>query len=171
MQVFARKLTKVFGTTTLSDIQNELRAVDKLCRNLHEHVVIVYRRGKLVDSPYRFIDMEFCEMNLEQYIYTTPETDYLSLQQPLNSHFIWSILKDVSNGLAFIQGQSEVHRDMKPPNGTSPPSSSNKKSCIPLYKIPGRLQILVYLLTIRPPEQVSQQNCPEGHQVIGPLSS
>ena len=59
-QLFARKLIRSFSTTE-NYIPNELRAVDKLCGNVNDHIVTMYRHGGLPNLPYYFIDMEFCE--------------------------------------------------------------------------------------------------------------
>ena len=89
-------------------IQNEHRAVVKLCRDSNKHLVAVYSLGKFTDSSQYFIDMELCDMNLEQYIQTSPvEIDR-----------IWEIMKDISDGVTFIHNHNEVHRDLKPRNGT-----------------------------------------------------
>jgi hypothetical protein len=58
---------------TLSEIENEFRAVSSLCMNnishsIHTNIVEVLWHGELPDSPYFFLDMEMCGMNLESYI-------------------------------------------------------------------------------------------------------
>ena len=88
---------------------NELRAVEKVCRGMNPHVLEVYNYGPLIGTPFYFIDMELCDMNLEEYIYqdnssTMPATD------------IWRIMKDITDGVAFVHGNNEVHRDLKPTN-------------------------------------------------------
>lgn len=97
-----------------NSIQNEFRAVEKLCRDLNNHLVAVYRHGKLLDSPYYFIDMELCDMNLDQYIHRE-QSHGVDLSR-LNVIEIWVIMRDISNGVAFIHYHLEVHRDIKPTN-------------------------------------------------------
>jgi hypothetical protein len=57
------------------DIENEVRVIKKLCeRNAHLNIVEVVQFGRLIGSPCYFIDMELCDMNLENYIYNnSPE--------------------------------------------------------------------------------------------------
>jgi serine/threonine protein kinase len=99
----------------MDHVRNELRAVEKLCRNaMTKHLVSVHNTGKLLDSPYYFIDMELCEKNLDQHI-----TNYHS--RPISSRSensnqtaeIWRIMRDITTGLMFIHSHSEVHRDLK----------------------------------------------------------
>ena len=68
MKCFARKLIRPFGTVRTEDIQTELRALDKLCKSGHPHIVQVLRNGSLnSEVQLYFIDMELCDFNLEQY--------------------------------------------------------------------------------------------------------
>jgi len=104
-------LTKAFGTIKGNVVQNEQRAVVKLCRDSHKNLVSVLSVGRFADSSHYFIDMELCDRNLEDYIQTS-KVDIVR---------IWGIMSDISEGAAFIHSQSEVHRDLKPRN--SIPSS------------------------------------------------
>ena len=54
---------------SMEDIQNEVRAAVKLCEPGTINIVSVLRHGKLPSSPYYFIDMELCDLNLATYIY------------------------------------------------------------------------------------------------------
>jgi len=100
--------------------------VDKLCRNVNDHIVTVYRHDKLPNSPYYFIDMELCDMNLEEYMYRerSPDREMLQLQSSLplalDIRMIWNIMRDITNDVAFIHNHMEVHRDIKPTNSIRP---------------------------------------------------
>src|SRR5579862_7136252 len=68
--IFAQKLLKPFSGVSEGDILNEFRAIKKLCLECsHENIITIYNYGKLSDSLYYYIDMEFCSLNLEEYIY------------------------------------------------------------------------------------------------------
>jgi serine/threonine protein kinase len=80
-------------------------------------------------SPYFYIDMELCELNLEEHIYEDRVLNVHGKQRrrlllPLNTNSIWGIMRDISEGLAFIHENKEVHRDLKPTNGNIPPFMS-----------------------------------------------
>lgn len=102
---------------------NEFRAIEKLCvKNSSEPLIRVYRFGKLVDSPYFYIDMELCDFSLEIYIYEIGISRASGLHSPRcfpssrDTNSIWVTMRDISEGLAFIHRNSEVHRDLKPTN-------------------------------------------------------
>ena len=111
------------------DIQNEVRAVDKLREaGTHENIVIVLRHGPLHNSPYYFFDMELCDFNLDHYIPqlwepTSLETMHLGAQHKpivdwnLRMKHIWVIMSQIAEGVTFIHLHDEIHRDLKPKNG------------------------------------------------------
>src|SRR5271168_3341412 len=128
--MFARKLLRRFGHTgTDTEIANETRAIDKLCRLLNnDSIVLVFQHGLLKNSPYYFIDMELCDLNLNTYIYMKTPPDFLEpLYSPetgiVQGNVACEVLEGLAQGLKFIHENSEVHRDIKPKNGTSPPIS------------------------------------------------
>ena len=113
-----------------TDIQNEIRAVEKLCSpsRAHENIVAVLRHGSLHNSPHYFFDMDLCDFNLEQYIpllWEPTSLEKVNLTSQLRGHvslgsrtiYIWAIMCQIAKGLSFIHGQKEVHRDLKPRNG------------------------------------------------------
>jgi serine/threonine protein kinase len=130
-QVYARKVIRVSGDFTLEDVQNELRAVDKLRKyGSHKNIVKVFQQGELLPMSHYFIDMELCDMNLQTYIDRQPTlrlaldpvttesvAGLFELSPEMKLGLIWCIMADITNGLIFVHAHSEVHRDLKPRNG------------------------------------------------------
>jgi serine/threonine-protein kinase/endoribonuclease IRE1 len=88
----------------------------------HPNIVHVYRLGELPGSSlYYFIDMELCDVTLENYIrFTLPSYSITDQGNPrLKVLRIWDIMRQIANGVAFIHSLQEVHRDLKPNNSTS----------------------------------------------------
>jgi serine/threonine protein kinase len=112
--VFARKIIR--SPSSSLSIQNELRAVQKLCNGRHRNVIKVLNTRELTEmSVFIFIDMELCEMNLDQFNAACwPEK-----AKPLwvGAKEIWNIMAQIADGLTFIHDQKEIHRDLKPRNG------------------------------------------------------
>ena len=98
----------------MADIENEVRAVAKLCiPGAHRNVVAVLRHGKLVDSPSYYLDMELCDYNLENHM--KGGWKYMSILKKWAA--VVKITSDLANGIAFIHDHKEIHRDLKPRNG------------------------------------------------------
>ena len=76
-------------------------------------MVGIYRHAQL--GGWYFIDMEFCNFNLQQYIY---KPDILNGMPMLDMQMLLKIMRDVSRGLAFIHENKKIHRDIKPQNST-----------------------------------------------------
>jgi serine/threonine protein kinase len=116
-------LLRPFASLSDDEILNEFRAIKKLCiENSHENLVAVYRYGKLPDSPYYYIDMEFCDLNLHECIYEYERKDHSAFKglSQLDTKALLQIMRDVSRGLTFIHEHKEVHRDIKPNNSNAP---------------------------------------------------
>ena len=71
LQIFARKILRLFGGVRKEDIDNEARAVSQLCApGRCKNVVEVIRHGWLpTDSSYYYIDMEYCSETLDDRIH------------------------------------------------------------------------------------------------------
>lgn len=69
-ECFARKLLRVIvGNVTEKDIENERRAIGKLCDTPHDNIIKIFQHGRFHNqSPLYSFDMELCEINLEEYI-------------------------------------------------------------------------------------------------------
>ena len=99
-------------------MENEARAIAKLCVHRHDNIVQVVAHGKVPGFPYYFIDMELCDIDLASYLDTKCGRDDNVLTHPiaLNETKCWEILNDITSGLIFIHKRKEIHRDLKPRN-------------------------------------------------------
>ena len=114
------------------DIENEMRAVEKLAEG-HRNVVAVFGQGWL-GGPFRcyYFDMDLCDCTLETYIYgdreflfdeewhrkgldvvVVPKDDFVFMRL---YNILW-IICELTEGLNFIHECKQVHRDLKPRNG------------------------------------------------------
>lgn len=111
------------------DIDNELRAIDKLCKTGHPSIVEVFEYGQLKpDLYFYYIDMELCDFTLEEYIHGK-EVPRLKNWESIRSDklfgayelkfYVLEIAEEILNGLIFIHRHDEVHRDLSPQNGIS----------------------------------------------------
>lgn len=132
------------------EILNEARAIDKLCQSSHCNIVTVLSHGRFsATSPLYFIDMELCNLNLEEYLQGRKSgikglIDWETADKEGQRQFlILAIMQQLISGLAFIHGYDEVHRDMAPQNGTYQASSGTDFEFSILH-VPagGRLPIL-----------------------------
>ena len=99
--------------------QNELRAIEKLCNGKHAHIIHIFRSGEFSDASYVFIDMELCAVNLDQYNkgIRTALVIHDSIL-PLRAKEIWTIIAQIASALEWIHKHNEIHRDLKPQNGS-----------------------------------------------------
>ena len=123
-RLFARKVVRLFGDVELKDIENEIRAITKLCKTGHENIVQVFEFGVLKeDSAWHFIDMELCDFTLEKYIQGADVPGlpkWGQFEEPISvfrARAICHINGQILNGLHFIHSHQEVHRDLSPQNG------------------------------------------------------
>jgi serine/threonine protein kinase len=125
IEIFARKIIRLWGDLTEDDVNNEMRAVDKLCRtnDTHPNIVTVFDYGRISQFIY-FIDMELCDLNLERWIYRSWDENaakkmpFLTTELPSRARVgqVWDIMEDITCAVAFIHSKLEIHRDLKPAN-------------------------------------------------------
>ena len=71
-----------------------------------------------------FIDMELCDLNLDDYIHCTKSeamvpTYFIKDQPPpIKSLQIWNVMLHIANGVEFLHRKRMIHRDLKPANST-----------------------------------------------------
>lgn len=124
-QPFARKLIRPFGFVTDEDLQNELNAINRICTRNHRNIVNILRHDHVQNSPFYYIDMQFCDINLDDYIYKPwPESlsgtsKFFRSGKP-TIPIEWTILAEIVSGLEFIHHLGYVHRDLKPRNSITP---------------------------------------------------
>jgi len=107
-------------------IKNEVRVIEKVREKRgHPNIITVLKHGWLREEQYHF-DMELCILNLEDYIlgnfksvlgigrYYNPGLS----RDTLSCLSLWGILSHIARGLEFLHASKEMHRDLKPRNGT-----------------------------------------------------
>jgi serine/threonine protein kinase len=113
--VFARKVIKRSHHNETG--KNELRVITKLCNAGHRNIITVLKHGEFEDMSCFYIDMELCEMNLDQYNQASWTVAKFHTS-PDHEHRTWKIMAQIANGLVFIHEKQEIHRDLKPKNGS-----------------------------------------------------
>lgn len=116
------------GRIPKDEIEQEIKALKKLCRTGHRNLVSVLSLGELPNSYLFFIDMELCQLSLQDYLYdpSTSKTDQpvprfiTDAPPPFRAQQIWQIIYDIANGVHFIHTSKMVHRDIKPSNSIIP---------------------------------------------------
>jgi serine/threonine protein kinase len=101
--------------------QNEIRAIHKLCNEKHKNIIEVFEIGEFPDSMYAYIDMELCDFNLEDYnknIWMTNLVHENLNVKGLKEIQACNIMRQIADGVVFVHEKGEVHRDLKPRNGT-----------------------------------------------------
>jgi serine/threonine protein kinase len=107
-----------FGNVTKEDIKNEVDAVIAICKTGgHDNIIKIYSQGTIPLHDYYYVDMEYCDINLEDYIHA----DRSGLENTQNSSFKeqpqkWTIMVQIARGLNFLHKGHYVHRDLKPRN-------------------------------------------------------
>jgi len=117
------KLLRPFVGLSQQEIDNEVRAMDKLCRTSHNNLIAIYGHGFLRPHTFYFIDMECCDTNLEEYIQCKTRCVHglmdwdKAIEMGHGEFIICAIMQQIISGLKYIHDQGEVHRDLNPQNG------------------------------------------------------
>ena len=123
-ETFARKLIRPWAGISQPHIDNEVRAINKLCKSNHPNIVQVFDYGRLIaDGVFYFIDMELCEISLENYIQGGTigglvDWNTVCKHNEVHEH-AYKIMQQILNGVMCIHCCKQVHRDLSPNNGTS----------------------------------------------------
>ena len=120
-------MVRQFGGVTREDIDNEAKAIAKLCvGNTSDTIVEVLAHGWLPNHPtIYYIDMEYCGESLEAFIRREARLIIATLAKSVRILYldrfrhILRIGLQIASGLEFIHGNDAVHRDLKPSNGSS----------------------------------------------------
>jgi len=104
-----------------------VNAIKKLCGpEAHVNIVQVLGHGQLSNIPYYFIDMEFCDLSLHDYIHRETPLEssesiacFIKGASSASSLQIWVVMSQIAAGVEYIHRKGHVHRDIKPANGDS----------------------------------------------------
>lgn len=119
-----RKLIHVSKPEDIESYRNEVEAMktlsNKSCRNTIQYI----NHGTIISDSIYFIDMEFCDINLTQYIEGTHNVTGVHGLPVWNKEnpdifLITAIMQQLLSGLAFMHKESKVHRNLDPTNGKS----------------------------------------------------
>ena len=98
--------------------------MERLCEErVHENIVRVLKHG-ILDRGFHFLDMELCDLSLDDYIQRSwtpmmqenvPRLTSNLTAKVLRFH-VWEIMEDLTQGLAFVHQHGCIHRDLKPRN-------------------------------------------------------
>ena len=109
-KTFARKLIRPWAGISQSVIDNEVRAINKLCRCRHPNIVQVLGYGWLkADGAFYFIDMEVCEISLEKYIQGETIDNLINwntvrIRNEVHEH-AYKIMQQILNGMIHSLSQ------------------------------------------------------------------
>jgi serine/threonine protein kinase len=153
VQVFARKFLNCSSYQySQAKITSELQNIQRICSGKHDNIVRVLGHGSFgLDTYTHFIDMELCDLNLEQYIYQglewqahhtlTPKSRFLTTDLTFAQRTIdeLQILRQILQGVEYLHSNNKIHRDLHPRNSMRPNIYANsKQSYSPLWTVSGK---------------------------------
>ena len=126
-QSLARKVITDSNPETIKQHKKEVESLRLLQAEPepHPNIIQYIQDGMRTPSSICFIDMEFCEMNLEQFIHGTrtvtgtyglPQWD----KENPDVFLIIAIFQQLLSGLDFIHRKNLIHRDVDPKNSIAP---------------------------------------------------
>jgi len=108
-------------------VEKEVKAIKRLCGpGAHVNIVQVLNHGHLSNAPFYFIDMEFCDLNLHDYIHRKSPPDssesrpyFIREGSSVSTGQIWVVMSQIAAGVGYIHRKGHIHRDIKPANGVA----------------------------------------------------
>ena len=85
---------------TQNDIENEVQAMNALCRSKHESLIEIYQHG-LLQPPHVYYVLDWNKVK----------------EGGQATFLICAIMQQLLSGIKFIHDNKQVHRDLKPQNG------------------------------------------------------
>jgi serine/threonine protein kinase len=91
----------------------------------YNHIVEILNHGSAQKfSSLYFVDMEYCDVNLEEYIHGSKTSvhglqDYAVCARGSHfSFFVCAIWQQILSGVVFLHDHGKIHHDLNPRNGT-----------------------------------------------------
>jgi serine/threonine protein kinase len=105
-------------------LEREVKAIKKLCGpGAHPNIVQVVDHGLLWSCEFYYIDMELCNMSLDNYLHPKHPPDASNLlpcfvKGGASDSLVqmWTIMSQIACGVDYIHRQHKIHRDIKPAN-------------------------------------------------------
>jgi serine/threonine protein kinase len=80
----------------------------KIAGHNHRNIVTVFDYGEFADLTHAFIDMELCDMNLDEYNKASWTVALIHMGSEHKTR-TWKITSEIASGLQFIHEQGEIH--------------------------------------------------------------
>ena len=121
-KAIARKIKKVLSPQEKVDYIKEVKSMKDLGSEFHKNVIQYIADGEILSDSIYFIDMELCDINLDEYMNGTQNISGIHGLPAWNKEdpdlfLIVAIVQQLLSGLDFMHKKQMVHRDLDPKNG------------------------------------------------------